>query len=719
MQRCFAASFVLWLACVTAVQGMLYVSCEQDNDLYRVLKDNGVSCRHFRNPGEAVAKAPPRAGVLILAQAYPVTATDVEPSLFEEASRKRLRLYIEYPQSIAGMDIGPVQTAPLARAVVTSDLFGEALAPMRILAIHGCHFVTVKHDSPHLVLARVAGYNRALYGLPTEQVHPILIEHPDREGIMIAATKLSQCVTGRYGPLGAWQHLWLVLLRWLDPTVDIESFQWEASVRPMYGRQDTLPEDAVHQAVTRGVDWYSRGNFLVHPSWKQVWLEHEGGGTDPFGPPMELSLPTGDGSLGILEGHASRVDHNGDQQYRYWMRADCQAESALALSMRARLDGDIPSRTIARNLMTYLYSTSNLRQGPRNDPNSPTYGLMGWATTHPYVYYGDDNARVFLGSIGTAANLNDSKWDQQICELILANFRTTGRHGFRGPRLDDKSVQSKGWQHYWQGKGVNIHPHFESWIWASYLWLYDKVGYDPLLTRTRDAIRRTMEAYPDWKWTNGIQQERGRMILVLAWLVRVDDTTQHRAWLKQVAADLLAHQADCGGIQEEVGKQGGQYAPPRSNAAYGTSEAPLIQTNGDPAADMLYTTNFAFFGLNEAAAATGDAFYGEAVDRMADFLVRIQSRSRAHSDLDGAWFRGFDMDRWEYWGSNADHGWGVWGTLTGWTQNWIVSTLALRAQQTSLWDLTRDSGIGSQFERCRLHMLPNDEILINTAARSF
>ena len=153
------------------------------------------------------------------------------------------------------------------------------------------------------------------------------------------------------------------------------------------------------------------------------------------------------------------------------------------------------------------------------------------------------------------------------------------------------------------------------------------------------------------------------MILVLAWLIRVDDTTQHRAWLKQVATDLLAHQGACDGIQEEVGKSGGQYGPPRSNAAYGTSEAPLIQANGDPAADMLYTTNFAFFGLNEAALATGDTFYQKATDKMADFLVRIQSQSDTHPDLDGAWFRGFDMDRWEYWGSNADHGWSVWGTL--------------------------------------------------------
>ena len=48
-----------------------------------------------------------------------------------------------------------------------------------------------------------------------------------------------------------------------------------------------------------------------------------------------------------------------------------------------------------------------------------------------------------------------------------------------------------------------------------------------------------MEAYPDkWKWTNGIQQERARFLLPLAWLVRLDDTAEHRGWLSRIAGDL-------------------------------------------------------------------------------------------------------------------------------------------------------------------------------------
>ena len=117
------------------------------------------------------------------------------------------------------------------------------------------------------------------------------------------------------------------------------------------------------------------------------------------------------------------------------------------------------------------------------------------------------------------------------------------------------------------------------------------------------------------------------------------------------------------------------------------TEAPLIFDNGDPVADMLYTTNFAFVGLYEAAAATADPKYVEAVRRMGDFLVRIQVRSDAFEDVDGAWFRAFDYRDWDYWASNADAGWGAWSTLTGWIQSWIVGTLVRQEQGESLWEL--------------------------------
>ena len=199
------------------------------------------------------------------------------------------------------------------------------------------------------------------------------------------------------------------------------------------------------------------------------------------------------------------------------------------------------------------------------------------------------------------------------------------------------------------------------------------------------------------------------MLLPLAWLVRLDDTDEHRRWLRLIADKLLSAQDTCGAIREELGTVGsGAYGPPRSNEDYGTSEATLLQRNGEPICDLLYTTNFAFAGLHEAAAATGDAAYGHATDRLADFLVRIQIRSHDQSELDGGWFRAFDYGRWDYWGSNADLGWGAWCIESGWTQGWIISVLAMRELGTSYWELTEGSGVSAHADELIAEMMPED-----------
>jgi hypothetical protein len=314
--------------------------------------------------------------------------------------------------------------------------------------------------------------------------------------------------------------------------------------------------------------------------------------------------------------------------------------------------------------------------------------------------------------MGTAALLETDRWDEVLLRNILGNYRTTGIYGFRGAALNDQQLLRLGWQHYWRARTVHFAPHYQAWIWATYLWLYDKTGYEPLLERTRNAVRMMMEAYPDrWRWTNGIQQERGRMLLTLAWLVRVDDRPAHRVWLKQMADDMLKCQDACGAIREELGDLShGGYRPPQSNAEYGTREASLIQQNGDPVADMLYTCDFAFLGLHEAYAATGEPQFRQMADRLAEFFIRIQVRSEAHPELNGGWFRAFDFRHWDYWGSNADSGWGAWSIEVGWTQAWIPTVLAMRELDVNLWDLTRSSKIAKHWEKNRALMLPEDQI---------
>ena len=177
--------------------------------------------------------------------------------------------------------------------------------------------------------------------------------------------------------------------------------------------------------------------------------------------------------------------------------------------------------------------------------------------------------------------------------------------------------------------------------------------------------------------------------------------------LLNAANDLLKLQDECGAIREELGDLTmGSYPPPRSNEDYGTNEASLIAQNGDPVSDLLYTTNFSFLGLHEAAFASGDPKIKAATNKLAEFLCRIQVKSETHPEINGGWFRAFDYQRFEHWGCNADHGWGAWCIESGWTQGWIVSILSLREQNISIWDLTKDSQVNKHFEKLKNEMLP-------------
>ena len=268
---------------------------------------------------------------------------------------------------------------------------------------------------------------------------------------------------------------------------------------------------------------------------------------------------------------------------------------------------------------------------------------------------------MILATLTSAAALKNKKWNKGVLKAILANFRTTSSTGFKPNRLKEKQLNELGWKHFKnQNDFFELSPHYQSWIMATYLWLYDKTDYEPLLDAAKAGITNLMKAYPkEWHWTNGLQQERARMILPLAWLVRVNDTPEHRNWLNIMVKDLLSFQDISGAIQEDLGNVGhGKYAPPKSNSEYGSTEAPLIQENGDPIADMLYTTNFAFLSLTEANAVMESKQIESALRKLAYFMVRIQVQSKTHPELHGTWYRAFDFNRWEYWGSNADAGWG-------------------------------------------------------------
>ena len=694
-------------------------SCRQDNDLYRVLADAGHTCARVDTVAEALEAAAPGTGILALADAYPRPDCRFDGSLAHRVADKGLRLYLEYPASLPGIVLGEPRPTQWERVVVSSDFFAPHLAPLTILAQHGCWFLPTgtsasgvsgapegpggrpgerDRDAPHrattqlsmtqetplfaglaqgtevhLTVARVAGYDRAVFGLP-ETAFPILFQLPDCD-ILVATTKLSGFVRGRYGPQRAWKSIWEGLLHWLAPSAPPSDLAWTPTVRVQAGPDTPQANDAEAQALCRSVRWF-REHVVYSIDWKK----------------------------GAIEGFESAIDHDGRQMRRTWPRGDCTAESAMVFACDWARTRNPASRLLATQMLDYVWSSPDFCH---DDPDDPAYGLNNWYERGA-VFYGDDNARVIMPSLAAGALLQDDRWDERVLRCLLANLRTTGALGFRRNRLDLHHLreQERGWRFFCEEETVSYAPHYQAYLWAAYLLGYALTGYDGFLNKTQTALRTTMDVYPQWRWTNGITQEMARMLLPLAFLVRIENTAEHRGWLHRIADDLLAQMQPSGAIRERLGPlETGSYAPPQSNEAYGTSEASLIQENGDPACDLLYTTNFAFLGLHEAALATGDSSLRQATDRLAAFLCRIQVRSESHPYLDGAWMRSFDDTRWEYWGSSADLGWGAWSVESGWTNAWIAAVLAMRSAGSSLFDVTAASRPKSLVSRLLEEML--------------
>jgi hypothetical protein len=695
---CFLLVFCMPAMAQNFTKPNIIFSGSSSNDLYILLQKQGLNVKRFNEPVQALQAAREGDALFVVADFYPKKTVTLPLDFFQKTKQKKIKLYIEYSAEIPGVQIdAAAKNTELERGIVATTVFGPGLKQLSILGINDCYVLPAKVERPDIVLAKVAGLDKAEYGIDDVEKFPLLFE---KDNMMIATTKLTNFATGRYGPDDAWKQVWSYILKKITGQQYVFK-SWPSYVTPMYSRNQVLPANAKRKSVELGVEWFNKAKLYIDPSWKDMYLKYQGNGETPFGPRVDQKSSVGDGTMGLLEGHASKIYHDGTQQYRYWVRADVQGEAAFALAAAGNLLHNQVYDKKAKNLVDFMFYNSNLRSEERNDKKSPSYGLIGWSSTHPFVYYGDDNARAILGVLGASAFMKTDKWDKEVVEGILANFRTTGKYGYRGGHIRDKDLQKLGWEHYWNRDLIHNAPHFESWTWACYLWLYSQTGYKPLLEKTKMAIRMTMEAYPGkWKWTNGIQQERARMVLPLAWLVRIEDTAEHRKWLDVLVSKLLENQVESGAIREELGDEGkGRYGRTKSNADYGKHEAPLIFTNGDPIADMLYTSNFAFFSLNEAAHATGNKKYAAAVAKLSDFLTRIQVKSDRYRDLDGAWFRAFEYKRWEYWGSNADAGWGVWGTLSGWTQSWIVATQVLTEQNKSFWELTKKTEVKNYMQQ--------------------
>src|SRR5712671_3165603 len=160
MSVIFKPHFVfLWLTCfcfeiVSAKNSRLFFSCSKENDLYQAVQ--GAPKSRFDTPSAAIRAAPKQSPVLLLADDYPIKTVTIDAASIELARKKQLRVLIEFPSFLPGIEAGPVRHTTWERIVVSSNRFSPALPRLRILAAHDCHFASVASAAnPDLVAARV------------------------------------------------------------------------------------------------------------------------------------------------------------------------------------------------------------------------------------------------------------------------------------------------------------------------------------------------------------------------------------------------------------------------------------------------------------------------------------------------------------------------------------------------------------------------------------
>ena len=676
----------------------LVLCAAAEDDLSAALQSGGYPVVRETSLEKALETVPQGGTVFVAADAYPQQTTVVTAAMLEAAAACGVHLVIEYPKQVGDTVYPvPVEVTQFERVAALSP---ERLGvPRGTLLTLNCNFLLpLSAPAEPWCVGRMAGYDTMAYGLP-EKVWPLFEE---KDGVTVTAAPLSRLIRARSAPLKTWHTVcsWL-LSDWCGQEVSV---RWDSPVHPCYAPEETLPPDAERRAFLKCADWFLRRGVV------------KDNGTD---------------DLVCIEGYLSWIHHDGHQEIRHCLRSDCMAEAAMVLGLYYSMQ---PDGEIRRKAAALLDSIWTLPDYANTDPETEYYGLNNWYKG-ARNFYGDDNARVLLASLLARTALGDTRWDEAILRCLVANLRTTSYlTGFRRERIDAAeegdtrllkhepytcaALRAESYEY--------LSGHFEAYLWACNLLVYRMTGEEDFLRVTEKGIRTMMERGPaQWKWTNSLTAEICRMLLPLAFLMRLEPTEEHRRWLTDMCRRVMDCTVPCGTVAEQIGAIGsGMYPPPQSNEAYGTEEASLGQNPGDPVTDLLYVTNWAFLGLHEATAAlraVGEATeeITGASDRMAEFLCRVQLKADRpeYDQFDGVWMRGFDFGKWEYWGSNADAGWGVWTVESGWMNSWISALMAMRGTGTSVYEVIADGKFPELAPRLMREMYPERAEQASAAGR--
>ena len=486
-----------------------------------------------------------------------------------------------------------------------------------------------------------------------EEIEPVFIyqEH----AIAHTHTKMSEEEILKNGKPGVWKVgkniLWAgFILRSFNEARFSPSVKWKAFIQYLAqwitGKEpDFYPASIVHygtmenledsekfehcrkEAIEKGVRWLER--FLVD-----------------------------EGNGGIKEGIAHNIDSDGKYTVLDGVRTDCTGESAGAFKMYAYLSGEKEYAALAGKMEKIVYGPMFIRGG-RLD------GMVRWCTNSWNVCYQDDVARALLPGLYDALYMGNCSHVEDICRAMDFLIRTTAKDGLRIFRTDNYDLTEMEMDRLRQEEHGLPSAHYNAYYHAALLLAGRASGKRQYTEVAQKGLERMMELYPETAREQSETEEMCRLILPLAVLYQSTGEEKHRQMLYRVAEDLQKVRHPFGGYREwDTGYRAAFSRESRE-------ECSVLTENGDPVADLLYSSNWLPMGFAFAYEATGDRWFHELWKDSVIFCLKTQMFSdRTH--LDGAWCRAFDMDLKEAYAAPHDVGWAAYACETGWTVSEIL-----------------------------------------------
>ena len=613
---------------------------ESENDLTAVLDSCGANMTKMRMKDAIGADLSPYDAFCVLAYGK-VLDPRLRAALEEEAKRGK-RIFTEALNSFLGIySAGPADTTRRRLVAVQPEDPGKAIPGLETgdllddmgnammqpwYGIPGMTSLLVYRDHViahrHLDASREEILNGSGLGLWTVG-----------ENVMMCSFTLHNFNKARFAPRESWRRLISWIAEWI--TGSAPDFLPDPVVR--YGGDCDLTDEGAFEkekkdAVERGMRWLRR--FLVDG-----------------------------GSGGIMEGMRHNINPEGVQAMADSVRTDCTGEASGAFRMFARFAGDEDADRVADQLEDFVFGPMMARGGPFD-------GMLRWTDTAWEVCYQDDAARAMLPVLYGCLFLGEDRHFPDVCRALDFLVRTTAKDGCRVARTDAPNLTEDGLRALSEAEHGLPSAHYNAYYHAALLLAYRYGGNPVYLETAKKGIETIMSLYPDTRREQSETEELCRLILPLAALYGATGEEKHRAMLERVTRDLVTHQHPSGGFYEwDTG-----YKASCSRESRG--ECSLLTENGDPVADLLYSTNWLPIGFAYAYHVTGDPMYRDLWRDTASFCIKAQIRS-GDPLTDGSWCRAFDMDMGEAYGCPHDVGWAACCSESGWTDAEILMGLML------------------------------------------